>query len=327
MTTSIVPWEAEVATLFGDKAKSLTIYRVNEQPPCGKVIALYAKPGVGKTDQIGKMALYSPYASPMLYINIDGGGWALPPNADITIVDCRKWSTFVDISVALFRAQTIPFRAIAIDSGSELQAFSIQYVIGPTGGISGGAMPTQQQWGKSTADILMAMRGYHDLAERTGVNVIVTALEDFGKDEGEVLYHRGIKLTPSLAASFTGIVDIIGHIKVNNDAPHYTRVINFATNPLTDAKFRRKPEDKAMKVPLTIAYRTQPVMADVLNTIFGDTDWPSKNYAALQSQAAPTPTPAPTPNPPSNTATSGDGVVEQSVASKLNNIQKEDNTN
>lgn len=323
MTTSVIPWLEEITSIVGPSIKGITVYRSGEQPPSGKCIVIYGKPGVGKTE-LASQAADSPHGAPVLYLNLEGGAWSLSHRDDITIVDILTFRQFVTVAQGLFRARTLSYKSIIIDSTSELQAMSVVEILGAGGGILGTSLMTQQNWGKSTADMLMIARGFHDLARRTGTHVIFTALEDLGKDAGEVSYRRGIGFTPSLAKSFPAIVDIVGHLTVKNDAPHYTRVLNFAANPLSDAKFRRSKAPEDLKIPLTIAYRQQPVMADILNVLAGGMDWPTDKYKALQAQATVTQVPVST----DNDRAASPNPVEASITQKQQqaNTQSETET-
>lgn len=172
-------------------------------------------------------------------------------------------------------------------------------------------MPTQQQWGASTAQMLNVARLCHDkLCGQLGVNVILTAWEDARHDAGDTQFIKsGVGFTKALARSLPGIADIVGHLTVN---PQGTRILSFATGPYTDAKFRRDREEKAAQtIPLTIAYGLeQKPLVDVYNALFAGKPFPAASYAKLQGQAKVAYTPR------TEAGATTEGVVETLVAQK-----------
>lgn len=281
---SVQLWEAEVAALF-PKQLGLRIYQSNEQVQQGRCIGFYGEPGVGKTTLVAQMADCE-YTSPLLHINAAGGAWVFSHRSDITVVDVFKWTDFSSASARLFQARAIPFKGILIDQLSELQALNVISIMGGGTGIGNTAMPTQQQWGASTAQMANVLRGYHDLSRRHGIVVVMMAQQDSRKDSvTNAIVKAGIGLTPSLARTFPAIMDIVGHLSVANDPPAYTRILNFAKTAHSDAKFRRNKTEVANSIPLTIAFQDQPVLVDILNTLIGGKPWPTKNYANLARKA------------------------------------------
>lgn len=280
-------WEQEVAALI-PRQLGLKVYRSNEQAQEGRCIGIYAEPGVGKTTLASQMADCA-FTSPMLYINVSGGAWVFSDRDDITVVDVHTWTDFTTLSMRLFGAKTMPFKGILIDHATELQALNalaVMGIIGSAGGIRGTGMPSQQQWGASTAQMLNAIRGYHELTRKFGVVVVIIAQQDARKDSvTNAVVKSGIGFTPSLAKTFPAIMDIVGHLTVQNDPPKYTRVLSFAKTAHSDAKFRRNKTEVANSIPLTIAYQDQPVFVDFLNTLIGGKVWPTKKYDALAAKA------------------------------------------
>lgn len=311
---AVVPWEEQLATIIGStQGTGLKLYQSDEQPASGKCIAIYGRPGAGKTDLVAGLA-DCPYATPILYLNIEGGAWVFSHRNDIQIIQITQWADFSTLLIRFNGARALPFKTCIVDNVSELQAINVMSIINQRGtqGINGG-MPSQNNWGASTAQMLNSLRLCHDMSERFGVNFIFTVWEDARKDSvtNQVL-KSGIGVTPALARSLPGIVDIVGHLTVQNDPPKYTRVLNFAANPHSDAKFRRNRTEVANSIPLTIAYQDQQPLVDIFNTLFGGKPWPKEKYAALASKA----------KVDYATTTSGadgpsDGVVESIVATKL----------
>lgn len=281
---AITPWAAEVAAITN--GLSIKIYTPADLPPTGKFVAIYGDPGVGKTF-LTESLVKCEYTRPMLYLDLKGGAWVFSKDADVHIIPIQEYKEFSTISMNLAKMNRLPFKSIVIDHGTELQALNVINIMGQKPGVvSGSGNATQGQYGMSTAQMLNVFRLYKDLAEKTGVHVIILVQQDARKDSvTNQIVKAGIGFTPSLARSFPAIADIVGHLTVQNDPPYYTRVLNFAKTAHSDAKFRRRRTEAAYRIPLTIAYRDQPVLADIFNTLVGEKDWPEKNYSALANKA------------------------------------------
>lgn len=319
----VVPWEHQLAAIVGSTTgTSIKIYSSGQQPVTGRCMGIYGRPGVGKTDLVAALADCK-YALPLVYMNVEGGAWVFSHRDDITIIDVREWTDFSSIIARMYQAQSLPFKTMLVDNATELQAVNVLNIVGQRGtqGIKGTSMPSQQNWGASTAQMLNSIRLCHDMSRKFGVNFIFTAWEDGRKDSvTNQLVKSGIGFTPSLARSFPGIVDIVGHLTVKDDPPFFTRVLNFAATPHSDAKFRRNRTEIANEIPLTIAYRDQKPLVDIFNTLFGGEKWPSAKYKSLASQARV--------DYAVNTATAESpqvNIVEQLVADKIG-IDPNDNT-
>lgn len=307
---SIQLWQPELESML--KGTGITVYRSNEQPLVGKFIVIYGRPGTGKTDLVASLADCE-LAKPIVYMNVEGGAWVFSSRDDIAIINVN---TYTDFSTALLRfcaQRKLPFRTLIIDNGSELQAYNAMSVMKGGTGIKDTAMPTQGQWGASTAQMLNIARLCHDkLGAQLGVNVILTAWEDARHDAGDTQFIKsGVGFTKSLARSLPGIADIVGHLTVNNQG---TRVLSFQVGPYTDAKFRRdRLEAAAQTIPLTLAFgQDHKPLVDVFNALFGNKPFPVASYSRLQGQAKVAYTPR------TDAASTGtESVVEISVAQKV----------
>lgn len=316
---SIQLWQPELETML--RGTGIAVYRSNEQPLVGKFIVIYGRPGVGKTDLVAALADCDA-AKPILYMNIEGGAWVFSSRNDIAIIHVNDYTAFSTALMKFAAARTLPFRTLIIDNGSELQAYNAMNVMKGGTGIRDTSMPTQQQWGASTAQMLNVARLCHDkLCAQLGVNVIMTAWEDARHDAGDTQFIKsGVGFTKALARSLPGIADIVGHLTVNNQG---TRVLSFQVGPYTDAKFRRdRLEATAQTIPMTIAYgENQKPLVDVFNALFAGKPFPVAAYARLQGQAKVAYTPR------TDAANSGnESVVESSVAQKVT-METTDSTN
>lgn len=308
---SIVPWTGQLATLM--QGTGTTAYMSNEQPNSGKMIVIYGRAGVGKTDLVAALADCE-YAQPVCYMNVEGGAWVFNSRDDIMVINVNDYVNFSSVLMRFSSQKELPFRTLIIDNGSELQAYNAINNMQGGAGIRGTGMPTQQQWGASTAQMLNVARLCHDkLCAQLNVNVVFTAWEDARHDAGDTQFIKsGIGFTKKLASSFPGIADIVGHLTVNQRG---TRILSFEAGPYTDAKFRRDREDKAAQsVPLTIAYRDkEKPLVDIFNALFGHKPFPLEKYKAYMQEAKVVYTPRTTDVAAADSSTS---AVETSVAQK-----------
>lgn len=305
---SIQLWQPELETML--KNTGIVVTRSNEQPNVGKFVIIYGRPGAGKTDLVAAL-VECDICKPIVYMNIEGGAWVFSSRSDIAIVHVN---TYEDFSTALMRfasQRSLPFKTLIIDNGSELQARNAIANMSGGGGIKNTGMPTQQQWGMSTAQMLNVARLCHDkLCAKLGVNVILTAWEDARHDAGDTQFIKsGVGFTKSLARSLPGIADIVGHLTVNAQG---TRVLSFQVGPYTDAKFRRdRLEATAQTIPLTIAYgQDQKPLVDVFNALFAGKAFPVAAYKSLQAQARVSYTPR------TEAGAANESVVETIVAQR-----------
>jgi phage nucleotide-binding protein len=277
---SVVPWEREIQQIL--TTQTLKIQRASEQKQKGKCIALYGRTGVGKTELINRLAK-TEYGRPMLYFNIDGGSWVLDNN-DAYIIDVVDYTDFSTPMMKLSTSRKLPFKCIVVDNVSSLQVSNITDIQGATGkSIQGSGMATQQQWGMSTAQLLNVYHMLWVIAQNQGIHVITTAWEDDRTNKvTNQTVRSGIGVTPSLARSLPGMMNMVGHITVKQGG---VRVINFDTSPHSDAKMQRRQTKAELSVPLTIAYRDQNILEDLLNSLVGGIEWPTDKYKGLAAQA------------------------------------------
>lgn len=243
----------------------------------GMCIALYGSPGVGKTTTAGKLA-YSPYASPVLFLDEEGGTHVIKhiPNVDIAAIG--NWAELSRVSGEITRlGSNCPYKTIVIDNMTEVQAMNLKAVAG-TG------TPQIQHYNQSTAELLHFTRQWRDFARFNGINVVFIAWTSPEEDNssGIKIIKQDVGFTPSLARQFPGIVDIVGFLSV--EGSQGVRVLSFAPSNRTAAKFRRAADDVSMKIPLTIKFndRMSP-LEDIIGTLKGGLPWPSEKYQ-LKSQ-------------------------------------------
>jgi phage nucleotide-binding protein len=277
MSTVITAPPAQRRSLAG-----VTLVRANELGEWGVCAALYGRPGAGKTTLALSMA-DSPYASPTLMIDAEGGARSVSHRSDIDVATVERYEQIPQIIRALLGNPNPPYKGIVLDNMSEVQNKNIRSITGGT------RTPEIQDWGRSTADILQLTRDCRELAQRRGIVVVLIAWEDYTTDEssGSNVKRTTVGFTPKLAQQFPGIVDIVGHLSTEASG---TRTLSFESGPRTDGKFRRNGSEAAMGIPLRIRYNypQQNPMADLLATLVGGSPWPKDKYERARPTTAST---------------------------------------
>jgi len=242
----------------------------------GLFCILYGHAGCGKTT-LAAAAEDSEYGKPCVIMDAEGGVRSIAHRKQ-QVIKITKWDQVTNIIEALKSGKDCPWKTIIWDNASELQVKNMEKV-NPSGDA-----PTQPQWGKNTIEMLQWIRDCRDIAQTRSINIIIIAWDSVEDDAGSK--RRYIHFTPKLSEKAPGIVDIIGHITVQNNPPNFTRILSFSPSPKTDAKFRRAENEPAVDIPLQIPYGLANLpMGDLLDTLRGGKPWPKNKYKALSSTA------------------------------------------
>lgn len=255
-------------TKFGN----IAIRKASESDPWGVCLALYGPPGVGKTTAAGKISLVSE-GSPVLFLDAEGGTRSISHLNKCDVAQVGTWPELVSVSQQIMaQKKDCQWKTIVIDNMSEIQAINVKSIVGDR-------IPQIQDWGKTTADMLNFTRLWRDFARFNSVNVILIAWASPSKEEfnGIEITKQDVAFTPSLARQFPGIVDIVGHLTVEQNQ---TRTLSFAPSNRTAAKFRRSGDENAVKIPLIIKFGEQHnPLGDIITTLRTGTPWPAEKYA------------------------------------------------
>lgn len=242
----------------------------------GIVIGLLGRGGSGKTTTAAGI-MSSKHSGKGLHINMHGRPAAINHIPGITSLKPNNWKALVDLRKAV-AAQEIDLRddtgagTVFLDTYTEAQNIDLR-------GINSSGKIEIQQWGESQNHIMGETREWVDIAELLGINIVFCLWEEQDEDKDVNLTRRHVSFARKLAAQWPGMVTFIGLIDPVEYHPEY-RFIDFSPSKRTDAKFGVSPTDKASKIPYQMWYqRDQPLLADMLDVIHGDKEWPTKDYS------------------------------------------------
>lgn len=239
----------------------------------GICMAIYGAGGSGKTTVLSEVVL-SDDGNPALLIDAEGGSSSvshlIPHGLDV--VQVQKWPDVMKLLRTLDSPDS-KYRSVIADNMSELQSMCMRNITTE--------QPQIQHWGQCTAEMLRFTRMLRDLSRFRALNTLFTVWEETEKDEELAMLRRKVSFTPKLAASFPGIVTMVGQLSVVARDPNYVRKLTFAPSPNLDSKFRVSPQDNAAGIPLELYIRKDAhFLVDFLATVNHGIPFPVARYAA-----------------------------------------------
>lgn len=244
---------------------------VNEIP-AGVKIGIYGPGGAGKTTLLGT-ALDSEYGGPMLYLNARGNPHVIASRgSNVSVVDMPRFDTVEKVRKDIIKdlaAGDFPFKSIALDNISDMVSMDLRDRYGPT---------TNVEWTQhsaTTADGLNLVRNFSDIADNFGINVFFVFWDVFEDREirGQKVNRSELALNKALQGQIPGIVNWMGRLYIMDDAPRYTRCLDF--RPLEKqqvSKWQVDPDDARYKDILMEIY--DPHLGDILDSIKGGKPYP-----------------------------------------------------
>jgi phage nucleotide-binding protein len=242
----------------------------------GACIAIYGPGGSGKTTLCG-MACKAKYGGKTLVLDAEGGSHVLKHlEPDIEVAPLVSWS---DHQAFRKHVNSDPkgfvqeYPNLMLDNLSEIQDLNLRGIVG------GDGVPTDiRDWGKSTAQMLDAVRFWRNISIKHGLNVFIVLWDSPEKDKDGNTVARRVNLTSKLATKFPGIVNLVGYLRVQS-AQTGLRHLSFRPGESTDAKFRIAPSEQSAKVPLDLYYTlVDNPMDDILRVLRGGESWPEGKY-------------------------------------------------
>jgi phage nucleotide-binding protein len=271
---------SDASTTSTEKTRTLAglrLRRVTDLIDRGLCFIIYGQAGAGKTPTAAE-AVFSPFASPMLDIDIENGTMSirhLGSRDDFDVVRPIRYQKVEEIIDKLKQEKGAGYKAVMLDNASELHLMIQRSVAGQTD------QPTQPEWGEINRIFLNIIEKMRDLAASTEMVVFILCWDvDDKQENGKV--KKQLMFTPQVQNLLPGKVDVIGHISVNTDQ---SRLLSFKQGPLTVAKFRRSLESNEAKIPLDIQFeRKHHPFVDILNVLKGGGNWPANDYPRMQQQ-------------------------------------------
>lgn len=261
--------------LYARLSKYGRVQDTSEVKNNGMVIGFLGRGGSGKTSTAG-MITQSRHAGHVLHVNMHGRPAAIQHLSGITTVTPGDWKAVKNIREDVESGEIDLHEgdgagSVILDTWTEAQNIDLR-------GINRSMKIEIQEWGESQAHILEETRKWVDIAERKGINVIFCLWEEMDEDKDVSLTRRHVSFARKLAAQWPGLVTFIGLIDPVENHPEY-RYIDFRPSKRTDAKFGVAPTDAAKKIPYEMYYGVdQPLLADMLDVIKGDKEWPTQQY-------------------------------------------------
>jgi hypothetical protein len=262
--------------LYGRLAKYGQVQDTSEIFNNGLVLGLLGRGGSGKTTTAG-MIVHSKHAGHVLHVNMHGRPAAIQHIPGITSITPATWRDVKGIredveSGNIDLHDDTGAGTVILDTWTEAQNIDLR-------GINRSGKIEIQEWGESQGHIMGETRSWVDIAERLGINIIFNLWEEQDEDKDVQLTRRHVSFARKLAAQWPGLVTFIGLIDPVENHPEY-RYIDFRPSKRTDAKFGVAPTDNAKKIPYEMYYSVdQPLLADMLDVIKGDKEWPTSAYA------------------------------------------------
>lgn len=241
----------------------------------GILLGLLGRGGSGKTTTAGGI-VYSKHSGHVLHVNMHGRPAAIQHIPGITSITPTDWKALVALRKDVEEGEIdlsddTGAGTVILDTWTEAQNIDLR-------GINRTGKIEIQEWGESQSHIMAETRSWANIAESKGINIIFCLWEEQDEDKDVSMTRRHVSFARKLAAQWPGMVTFIGLIDPVEYHPEY-RYIDFRPSKRTDAKFGVAPTDLARKMPYEMYYNVnQHLLADMLDVIKGDKEWPVKEY-------------------------------------------------
>jgi len=187
----------------------LEIYKPKVEDAKVKMV-VYGKSGIGKTT-FSATANDSKLSGPILFCNVEGGMLSIM-DKKLDTVDINVWQDIIDVYKHLSEAKH-KYKTVVIDSLGDLAVLCLSTIV--KNEILKNPKRTDPNiieigdYGKLTTMMRSAVRMFRDL----DMHVVFTCLEKENQEGTEC----GLDLTPKLANTVMGMVDIIGMLFTVDD--------------------------------------------------------------------------------------------------------------
>ena len=222
---------------------------------------IYGVPGVGKTYLAGSAGMV-PEMSPVLYIDIEGGGLTIKksfPDADIEFLRLDNPDKLKDVYEYL-KTKEHGFKTVVIDSFSELHDMSIATITqeaAKANSSQDSEVPSPREYGKARTRSRSRIRGFRDM----DINVIMTTHVQNDRDSIDGTMFFKPALAGKLAEEIPGFVDIVLYMYTKKQDK---KALALDRKALTQPDGKHYAKDRTGKLPTIIEDMT---MSSIYKTI------------------------------------------------------------
>lgn len=187
------------------------ISSVSEKPPHLKIL-VYGDPGVGKT-------VFAAGAPAPLFIDAEHGTRSLlnhPEFKNVLVLPLRSWEDLENLFLEIRAGEFDDIETIVIDSISELQKRQMDELLKAAAAKDRNRnpyLPFQQDYKENTEILRRLVVSFRDLEK----NLIITAHSQEATDEGTGTIYQRPAVTPKLASTLEGIMDVLGYLSLEID--------------------------------------------------------------------------------------------------------------
>lgn len=242
----------------------------------GFKMGIYGPGGAGKTTLAGT-ACDSQYGRPMLHLNARGNPHVIASRG--SQVDSIPIDKFAQVEavrkdiIKALRAGQFPYKSIALDNVSDMNSQDLRDRYGEM---------TKVDWtdhSATTSDILNVVRNFSDIADIYGIHVFFIFWEapETREIRGTTINRSELALNRALQNQVPGIINWLGRLYVMDDAPKFTRCLDF--RPIEKwqvSKWQVDPNDARYANLGMEIYN--PHLGEILDSVYGGQPYPVERH-------------------------------------------------
>ena len=219
---------------------------------------IYGDSGVGKT-VLACSASGVPEMSPVLLIDMEGGTLSVRSRySDVDLVRVKSMQQLQDVYDALRTGDT-GYKTVIIDSLTEAQKFSMNDIMKGVVAENDDRdpdIPSMREYGKNLEQTRRLVRAFRDLP----MNTIITALEDYTKDEVTKKTNFMPLLTGKAQKEIPAFFDLVLRMYVAPDPHNEGETLRLLQSKTTEKVVAK---DRSGSMPAVIGNIETPTMSQI----------------------------------------------------------------